>query len=184
MKGFEKLYHEDVVPTLREKFGLSSLMQVPRIDKIVLNMGVGRLMKDKKALGNAMDKLAMIAGQRPVVCLARCSESGFKIRQGMPVGIKVTLRSKKMWSFFERWVRVAMPRITSFKGYSIRSIQGNKNITIGMHDMSVFPENGYDTERLGMDITVCSNARKREYFQALLEGLEFPFQKEERIYGQ
>lgn len=181
MKNFKDVYREDVVPTLQEMFGFKSQFQVPKLEKIVLNMGVGRAVKDKKILAEFQERLGLISGQRPVVCLAKKSESGFKIREGMPIGVKVTLRSERMWSFFERLVRVAMPRILSFKGYSKRSIQGSSNISLGLSDLSIFPEDGYRTEKCGVGVTIVSNAREAKHFQALLEGLEFPFQTEERI---
>ena len=181
MQGyFKSRYKDEICPKFLKDFGKSNIFQVPRLEKIVLNMGVGRIAQDKKHLASAVESMAVIAGQKPVVCLAKKAVAGFKIREGFPVGVKTTLRGRLMYAFLERLIVVAMPRISDFLGVSKKSMNGVRSMTIGIEDISIFPEIDYDKvlNRLGMDITIVTNAQKQEEMQAVLEGFDFPFKKD------
>jgi len=177
MARLQDHYKEKVVPALMEKFGYKSVMQVPRIEKITLNMGVGEAVADKKVLQFAMDDMAKISGQKPIVTKARKSVAGFKIREGWPIGCKVTLRAERMYEFLDRLINVAIPRIRDFRGLSPRSFDGRGNYSMGVKEQIIFPEVDYDKidALRGMDITITTTARTDEEGKALLDGFNFPF---------
>ncbi len=170
-------YRETVVPDLIKQFGYKSVMQVPRIEKIVLNMGVGEAVNDKKILENAVADLTKIAGQKPVVTKARKSIAGFKIRKDYPIGCMVTLRSRHMFEFLDRLVTVAIPRIRDFRGISARSFDGRGNFNMGVKEQIIFPEIEYDKidALRGMNITITTSAKSDEEARALLSAFRFPF---------
>jgi large subunit ribosomal protein L5 len=170
-------YRQVVVPQLMERFGYKSVMQVPRLTKITLNMGVGEAVSDKKVLENAVADLTRIAGQKPVVTKARKSIAAFKIREGWPIGCKVTLRQERMYEFLDRLVNVAIPRVRDFRGISPRSFDGRGNFSLGVKEQIIFPEIDYDkVDRLrGMDITITTTACSDEEGRALLQAFNFPF---------
>ncbi|NRB25861.1 50S ribosomal protein L5 [Shewanella sp.] len=172
-------YQETVSPELVKKFGYSSVMQVPRIEKITLNMGVGEAVADKKVMEHALRDMTAIAGQKPVVTVARKSVAGFKIRDGYPIGCKVTLRGERMWEFLERLVEIAIPRIRDFRGMSTKSFDGRGNYAMGVREQIIFPEIEYDKidKIRGMDIVITTSAKNDEEGRALLEGFNFPFKK-------
>ena len=175
MAKLHEVYKDKVVAELQEKFGFSSVMQVPLIEKITLNMGVGEALADKKILDNAVADLAAISGQKPLITKARKSVAGFKVREGYPIGCKVTLRGERMWDFFERLVSIAIPRIRDFRGVS----DGRGNYSMGVREQIIFPEIDYDkVDRVrGMDITITTSAKSDEEGRALLEAFNFPFKK-------
>jgi large subunit ribosomal protein L5 len=154
-------------------------MQVPRLDKIVINMGVGEAVADRKKLDNAMADLAKISGQKPVATKARKSVANFKLRQGMPIGCKVTLRRERMYEFLDRLVNVALPRVRDFRGVSPKSFDGRGNFALGIREQIVFPEINYDEidESRGMDVIICTTAQTDDEARALLEGFGIPFRK-------
>ena len=170
-------YREAVVKQLMEQFGYKTSMQVPRIDKIVLNMGVGEAVADKKILDNAVSDMAKIAGQRPLVTKARKSVATFKIRAGYPIGCKVTLRGRRMYEFLDRLVSIAMPRIRDFRGISGRAFDGQGNYNMGVKEQIIFPEVEYDKIDAirGMNITISTTARTDNEAKALLSAFRFPF---------
>lgn len=172
-------YKSEVVNKLKAQFGYQSVMQVPRINKITLNMGVGEAITDKKLLDNAVADLAAISGQKPFVTKARKSVAGFKIRQGYPIGCKVTLRGERMWEFFERLVYIALPRTRDFRGLSTKSFDGWGNYSMGVREQIIFPEIDYDkVDRVrGLDVTITTTARTDEEGRALLSAFNFPFRK-------
>jgi large subunit ribosomal protein L5 len=171
-------YREEVLPRLRQELGFANSMQVPRLQKVVINMGVGDALKDARMLEAATQDLAVITGQRPVVTKARKSIAGFKLREGMSIGAKVTLRGDRMWEFVDRLVTVAIPRIRDFRGLSRRSFDGHGNYTLGLTEQLIFPEVDYDkvVKVRGMDITVATTARTDDEGRALLIALGFPFE--------
>ncbi len=177
MARLQEQYKEKIVPALMEKFGYKSVMQVPRIEKITLNMGVGEAVADKKVLQFAMDDMARIAGQKPIVTRARKSVAGFKIREGWPIGCKVTLRRERMYEFLDRLINVAIPRIRDFRGLSAKSFDGRGNYSMGVREQIIFPEVDYDKidALRGMDITITTTANTDEEAKALLDGFNFPF---------
>ncbi|MFP4183174.1 MAG: 50S ribosomal protein L5 [Halorhodospira sp.] len=177
MATLRKLYQEQVSPALQERFGYRNIMQVPRLEKIVINMGLGEATKDKKILEAAQEDLAKISGQKPMVTRARKSVAGFKIREGWPIGCKVTLRRERMYEFLERFIHVAAPRVRDFRGFSPRAFDGRGNYNLGIREQLIFPEIDYDEiDRVrGMDITMTTTARTDEEGKALLEGFGFPF---------
>ncbi|WP_457666614.1 50S ribosomal protein L5 [Thiolapillus sp.] len=177
MARLQDHYKEQVIPALIEKFGYKSVMQVPRIEKITLNMGVGEATGDKKILQNAVGDMVQIAGQQPVVTLARKSVAGFKIREGWPIGCKVTLRAERMYEFLDRLVNIAIPRIRDFRGLNPKSFDGRGNYSMGVKEQIIFPEVEYDKidALRGMDITITTSAGSDEEGKALLEGFNFPF---------
>ena len=179
MAKLHEVYKDKVVAELQEKFGFSSVMQVPQIEKITLNMGVGEALADKKILDNAVADLAAISGQKPLITKARKSVAGFKVREGYPIGCKVTLRGERMWDFFERLVSIAIPRIRDFRGVSAKSFDGRGNYSMGVREQIIFPEIDYDkVDRVrGMDITITTSAKTDEEGRALLEAFNFPFKK-------
>lgn len=179
MAKLHDYYRDQVVNELKNKFGYKSVMQVPRIEKITLNMGVGEALTDKKLLDNAVADLVAISGQKPLVTKARKSVAGFKIRQGYPIGCKVTLRGERMWEFFERLITIAVPRIRDFRGLSAKSFDGRGNYSMGVREQIIFPEIDYDkVDRVrGLDITITTTAKNDEEGQALLAAFNFPFRK-------
>jgi large subunit ribosomal protein L5 len=172
-------YRENVAKQLMARFNYSSNMQVPRITKITLNMGVGEAVGDKKVIEHALDDMTKIAGQKPVVTKARKSIAGFNIRAGWPIGCKVTLRRERMYEFLERLINIAIPRIRDFRGLSARAFDRRGNYSLGVQEQIIFPEVDYDkidTVR-GMDITITTTARTDEEARALLEAFNFPFRQ-------
>ncbi|MES2662719.1 MAG: 50S ribosomal protein L5 [Pseudomonadota bacterium] len=179
MNNLKKMYEEKVRPELQEKFKYASIMQVPRFEKITLNMGVGEAAADKKAIEGAVSDLLAISGQKPVVCLARKSVAGFKIRQGWPIGVKVTLRNKRMYEFLERFIWLAIPRINDFRGFSPKSFDGQGNYSLGIKEQFAFTELHFDQvdKVRGLDVCITTSARNNEEGQALLEAIGFPLKK-------
>ncbi len=165
------------MPALMEKFSYKSVMQVPRITKITLNMGLGEAVGDKKVIEHAMSDLAKISGQKPIVTKARKSIAGFKIRDGWPIGSKVTLRRERMYEFLDRLVNVAIPRIRDFRGLSAKAFDGRGNYSMGVREQIIFPEIEYDKidALRGLDITITTSARTDEEGRALLQAFNFPF---------
>jgi large subunit ribosomal protein L5 len=170
-------FRDEVVPALREQLGLKNVMQVPRPDKIVVNMGIGDAVKDGRMLEAALEDLTTITGQKPVVTKARKSIAGFKLREGMAIGAKVTLRGDRMWEFFDRLVSLALPRIRDFRGMDPGSFDGNGNYTMGVTEQLIFPEIDYDkvAKVRGMDITIVTTATTDDEGRTLLSALGFPF---------
>jgi large subunit ribosomal protein L5 len=171
-------YREEVLPRLRQELGYANAMEVPRLQKVVINMGVGDSLKDARMLEAATQDMAVITGQRPVVTKARKSIAGFKLREGMSIGAKVTLRGDRMWEFVDRLITVAIPRIRDFRGLSRRSFDGHGNYTLGLTEQLIFPEVDYDkvVKVRGMDITVATTAKTDDEGRALLIALGFPFE--------
>ena len=170
-------YREELVPALQEQLGLPNLMQVPGLEKVVVNMGVGEAVKDGRLLDAALEDLATITGQKAVVTKARKSIAGFKLREGMAIGAKVTLRGSYMWEFVDRLVSLALPRIRDFRGLSPSAFDGHGNYTLGVTEQLIFPEIDYDkvVKVTGMDITIVTTARTDDEGRALLAALGFPF---------
>jgi len=177
----KRQYEQDVRPELKEQFGFSSIMQTPRIEKITVNMGVGEAKTNARALDKAVEELTTIAGQRAQITRAKRSIAGFKIREGMPIGAKVTIRGVRMYEFLDRLVSIALPRIRDFRGLSPRSFDGRGNYSIGIREQIIFPEINYDdieTVR-GLDVAITTTARTDEEGLALLRGLGLPFRSED-----
>ena len=170
-------YREELVPALQEQLGLPNLMQVPGLEKVIVNMGVGEAVKDGRLLDAALEDLATITGQKAVVTKARKSIAGFKLREGMAIGAKVTLRGSYMWEFVDRLVSLALPRIRDFRGLSPTAFDGHGNYTLGVTEQLIFPEIDYDkvVKVTGMDITIVTTARTDDEGRALLAALGFPF---------
>jgi large subunit ribosomal protein L5 len=179
MAKLHEVYKDKVVAELQEKFGFSSVMQVPQIEKITLNMGVGEALADKKILDNAVADLEAISGQKPLITKARKSVAGFKVREGYPIGCKVTLRGERMWEFLERLISIALPRVRDFRGVSAKSFDGRGNYSMGVREQIIFPEIDYDkVDRVrGLDITITTSAGSDEEGRALLAAFNFPFRK-------
>ena len=177
MARLRERYREEVIPTLREKFGYENVMQVPRLEKIVVNMGVGEAAQNSRALDGAMDDLARIAGQKPQLRRARKSIAGFKIREGMPVGARVTLRGERMWEFLDRLISIALPRVRDFRGINPRSFDGQGNFALGLREQLIFPEISYDAVEAtrGLDVAVVTTAKTDEESRELLRLLGMPF---------
>jgi large subunit ribosomal protein L5 len=173
-------YNEELRPRLKEKLGVSSIMQVPRITKITLNMGVGEAKTDAKALDSAIDELSIIAGQHAQVRRARKSVAQFKIREGMPIGARVTLRGDRMWEFLDRLISIALPRIRDFRGLSPASFDGRGNYSLGLREQIIFPEIDYDAikEIRGLDVAITTSAADDEQAEALLRQLGMPLATE------
>jgi large subunit ribosomal protein L5 len=179
MAKLHDFYKDNVVSDLQKQFGYTSVMQVPRIEKITLNMGVGEALADKKVLENAAADMAAISGQKPMITKARRSVAGFKIREGYPIGCKVTLRGERMWDFFERLVSIAIPRVRDFRGLNAKSFDGRGNYSMGVREQIIFPEIDYDKvdKVRGLDITITTSAKTDEEGRALLTAFNFPFRK-------
>ena len=177
MAQLKQYYKDKVVPELAKRFGFANTMRVPKITKVVLNMGLGEAVADKKILDNATSDLESISGQKVVITKARKSIAGFKIRDGWPIGCKVTLRGERMYEFIERLVNIAIPRIRDFRGLSPKSFDGRGNFAMGVSEQIIFPEIEYDKiDKLrGLDITITTTARNDDEGRALLNALHFPF---------
>ena len=175
----KQIYHDKLVPELKEKLGLKNTMQVPRILKITVNMGVGEAVADKKVMDAATADMAKITGQKPAVTKAKKSVATFKVRDGQAIGCKVTLRGDRMYEFLDRLVSIAIPRIRDFRGISTRSFDGRGNYSLGVKEQIIFPEIQYDQidQIRGMDITISTAARDDKHGRALLEAFNFPFRK-------
>ena len=173
----KRQYLDVVKGELTKEFGYANVMQVPQLDKVVLNMGIGEAVADSKKVTAAAADLALIAGQKPVITKARKSIATFKLREGMPVGAKVTLRKDRMWEFLDRLVNIALPRVRDFRGLNAKSFDGRGNYSMGLKEHIVFPEIDYDKveDVLGMDIIICTTASNDDEARALLKGLNFPF---------
>ena len=177
MTRLESFYKEQVVPKLTERFGYENVMQVPRITKITLNMGVGEAAGNKKILANAVADMTKIAGQKPITTKARVSVASFKIRDGWPIGCKVTLRRANMWEFLDRLINISLPRTRDFRGVSGRAFDGRGNYNFGIKEQIIFPEIDFDAidAMRGMDISITTTAKTDEEAKALLEAFSFPF---------
>ena len=176
---YHKLYNETIVTNLMKELGLSNVMECPKLDRIVVNMGVGEATQNSKLIDAAMADLAIITGQKPVVRKAKKSEAGFKLREGMPIGAKVTLRKERMYDFLDRLVNVVLPRVRDFEGVPADSFDGRGNYSLGLRDQLVFPEIEFDKveKLLGMSITIVSSAKNDEEGRALLKAFGMPFKK-------
>jgi large subunit ribosomal protein L5 len=171
-------YREELLPRLQRELGLSNPMQVPRLEKIVVNMGIGDALKDSRMLEAAVEDLTTITGQKPIITKARKSIAGFKLREGAAIGAKVTLRGDRMWEFVDRLIATAIPRIRDFRGLNPRAFDGHGNYTLGLTEQLIFPEIDYDkvAKVRGMDITIVTTARNDDEGRALLVALGFPFE--------
>ncbi|WP_018274065.1 50S ribosomal protein L5 [Teredinibacter turnerae] len=177
MARLKEKYLNEIAPKLKEELGVANVMEIPRITKITLNMGVGEAIGDKKVLENAVADLEKIAGQKPVITKARKSIAGFKVREGWPVGCKVTLRRERMYEFLDRLVSIAIPRVRDFRGISPKQFDGRGNFSMGVNEQIIFPEIDYDkVDKLrGLDICISTTARTNEEGRALLKAFSFPF---------
>mgnify|MGYP001126348286 FL=1 len=177
MSNFKEKYTKEIVPELMKEFGYTSVMQVPKLEKIIVNIGAGEGSKDEKFITAAVNDLTQITGQKPVVTKARKSIAGFKIREGQPVGVKVTLRGENMYYFFEKLVKVGLPRVRDFRGVSAHSFDGHGNYTLGIKEQLIFPEIEYDdvVKVRGMDIVFVTTAKSNEEAKSLLKGFGMPF---------
>jgi large subunit ribosomal protein L5 len=179
MTRLREHYKSTVVPALMERFGYQSVMQIPRIEKITINMGVGEALADKKVLDHAVADLTKISGQHPIITKARKSVAVFKVREGWPIGCKVTVRGSRMYEFLDRLINIAIPRTRDFRGFSPRAFDGRGNYSLGVTEQIIFPEIDYDkidTIR-GLDVAITTSARSDEEGRALLEGFSFPFRQ-------
>ena len=176
MSDLKKIYQDEIVPKLKDELGLDNIMEVPKITKITLNMGVGEASADRKAMDGALADMTAISGQKPLVTKARKSVAGFKIREGWPIGCKVTLRNDRMYEFLERLVSIAIPRIRDFRGLNTKSFDGRGNYSMGLREQIVFPEIDFDkVDKLrGLDITITTNAKTDDQARALLRAFNFP----------
>jgi len=179
---FKARYRDELAPALKEELGFTNLMQVPRLEKIVVNMGVGDAIKDGRMLDAALEDLTTITGQKPVVTKARKSIAGFKLREGMSIGAKATLRGDRMWEFLDRMVSLALPRIRDFRGLDPGSFDGRGNYSLGIREQIIFPEIDYDSinQIRGLDVAITTTAETDEQAEALLRGLGFPLATEEQ----
>ena len=179
MARLQEQFENEFIGKIQEKLGLTNVMEVPRITKITLNMGVGEAVADKKVLEHAMDDMERISGQKPVRTLARKSVAGFKIRDGYPIGCKVTLRRERMYEFLDRLVNIAIPRVRDFRGLNPKSFDRQGNYSMGVSEQIIFPEINYDEIDAirGLDITISTSAKNAEEGKALLEAFNFPFKK-------
>lgn len=181
MPRLREVYRKEIVPKLKKQFSYKSAMQVPHIEKVTINMGVGEAAADKKILMNAIGDLEKITGQKVIQTLSRKSIAGFKIREGWPIGCKVTLRKAKMYEFLDRLINIALPRVRDFRGVSARSFDGRGNYSMGIKEQIVFPEIEYDKidALRGMDITITTSAKSNKEAFALLQAFNFPFREKE-----
>lgn len=179
MSELKRQYQEEIVPSMMSKFNYSSVMEVPKIEKIVINMGVGDAVQNSKALDSAVEELALISGQKPVVTKAKKSIATFRLREGMPIGAKVTLRGERMYEFFHKLVGVSLPRVRDFRGISKKAFDGRGNYTLGVKEQLIFPEIDYDkvSKIRGMDIVIVTTANTDEEARELLAQFGMPFQK-------
>jgi large subunit ribosomal protein L5 len=172
-------YREEIAPRLKDELGLDNPMKVPTLEKIVLNMGLGEAVQDKKAIDEAIDELGLISGQKPKVNKSRKSIANFKVRQGMPIGVSVTLRGARMWEFLDRLLAVAIPRVRDFRGLNPRAFDGRGNYSVGASEQLIFPEIDFDqvSTTRGLDITIVTTADNDEHGRALLDAFGFPFRR-------
>jgi large subunit ribosomal protein L5 len=179
MTNFEKLYNDVIKKSLVEKFGYKNPHEIPKLTKVVLNMGIGDAVADKKKVASAMEELALIAGQQPVMTKARKSIATFKLREGMPIGCKVTLRSDRMYEFMERLVNMALPRIRDFHGITGKNFDGKGNFAFGIKEQIIFPEINYEKvdEVRGLDVVICTTAKTDEEAKFLLTSFNMPYKK-------
>lgn len=179
MNRLKEKFNKEVVPALMSKFNYTSVMQAPKIEKIVINMGVGDAVQNSKALDSAVEELGAITGQKPVVTRAKKSIAGFRLREGMPIGAKVTLRGERMYEFLDKLVSVSLPRVRDFRGISKKSFDGRGNYTLGVKEQLIFPEIDYDkvSKVRGMDIVIVTTANTDEEARELLTQMGMPFQK-------
>lgn len=179
MNRLKEKFQKEVTPALMSKFNYKSVMEVPKIEKIVINMGVGDAVQNAKVLDNAVEELTLITGQRPVVTKAKNSIAGFRLREGMPIGAKVTLRGERMYEFFDKLVSVSLPRVRDFRGISKKAFDGRGNYTLGIKEQLIFPEIDYDkvSKVRGMDIVIVTTAKTDEEAHELLTAFGMPFQK-------
>src|SRR6476659_9471544 len=177
IKNFKQSYTQNAIPLFRKDFGYTNVHSIPKIEKIVLNMGVGAAVSNSKAIDQATRDLSLISGQKPYVTLAKKSIAGFKLRQGMKIGCKVTLRNDRIYDFLERLVYIALPRVKNFKGFSVKNFDGSGNFNFGIEDYSVFPEVKYEDINSvnGLNISIVTNSSSNEASKALLSLLKFPF---------
>jgi large subunit ribosomal protein L5 len=180
MSRLKQQYNEVIVDELKQRFAYKSVMEVPKIQKITLNMGVGEAVADKKILQNALDDLTKLSGQKPIITLAKKSIAGFKIRDGMPIGCKVTLRRERMYEFLDRLISIAIPRIRDFRGLSSKAFDGRGSYSMGVKEQIIFPEIDYDKVDVvrGLNITITTTAKTDEEARALLELFKFPFRSQ------
>jgi large subunit ribosomal protein L5 len=174
-----QVYEKEIVPAMKERYGYNNVMQVPRLSKIVINMGVGEAVADQKQVQAAAEEMALIAGQKPVITRAKKAEATFKLRAGLQIGCRVTLRKQRMYEFLDRFINTAMPRIRDFRGVNPKSFDGQGNYNMGLKEQIIFPEINYDKISLvrGMDITIVTTAKTDDEARALLEGFNVPFRK-------
>ncbi|WP_042225494.1 50S ribosomal protein L5 [Oceanobacillus manasiensis] len=179
MNELRKKYQDEVSPSLMNKFNYDSVMQVPAVDKIVINMGVGDAVQNSKALDSAVEELALISGQKPMITRAKKSIAGFRLREGMPIGAKVTLRGERMYEFLQKLIAVSLPRVRDFRGISKKAFDGRGNYTLGVKEQLIFPEINYDkvNKVRGMDIVIVTSSNTDEEARELLAQLGMPFQK-------
>lgn len=179
MNQLKERYQSEIVPSLVEKFNYESVMEVPKLEKIVINMGVGDAVQNSKNLDTAVEELALISGQQPVVTKAKKSIAGFRLREGMPIGAKVTLRGERMYEFIQKLISVSLPRVRDFRGISSKAFDGRGNYTLGVKEQLIFPEINYDkvSKVRGMDIVIVTTSNTDEEARELLAQLGMPFQK-------
>jgi large subunit ribosomal protein L5 len=179
MKSFIELYNTEIIKKLQTDLKIENIMEVPKIEKICLNMGVGEAANDSKIINFAADNLKMISGQKPVICRSKKSNASFKIRTGMPIGVKVTLRKKRMYDFLERLVLVALPRLREFRGFTDKNFDGKGNMSFGLQEQIIFPEVDYDKVDAvrGLDITIVTSAKSDAAARELLSSFHLPFKK-------
>lgn len=176
---YQDVYEKEIVPALQKKYGYKNKHEVPKLEKIVINMGVGEATQDRKHIENAVNDMALISGQKPVVTKAKQSNASFKIRDGQAIGCKVTLRRERMYEFLDRLVTIAMPRIRDFRGINGKSFDGRGNFAVGIKEHIIFPEIDYDKvdQIRGMDIVICTSAQTNDEAKSLLDGFKMPFKK-------
>ena len=179
MSRLKEKYLKEILPNLQKELGLSNSMQVPRIKKITLNMGVGEILQDKKAIEKAQSDLEKLSGQKPLITKAKKSVASFKVREGMPIGVKVTLRKNRMYEFLDRLINIALPRVRDFRGLSMKSFDGTGNYSLGIKEQTIFPEIDYDNvdKIRGLDITITTSATNNEETLALLNAFNFPIKQ-------
>ena len=175
----QEKYKKEIAKTLKDKFKYKNDLEIPKLEKVVINMGVGEAVKDSKKIEVALNELAAITGQKPVITKSKKANASFKLREGMPIGVKVTLRKNKMYEFIDRFVNIALPRVRDFRGISNKSFDGKGNYTLGLKEQFIFPEIEFDTVDTprGMDITVVTTAKTDEEAKELLKNFNFPFVK-------
>jgi len=179
MNALKQRYIDEIIPSMTDKFEYKSVMQVPTIDKIVINMGVGDAVQNSKALDSAVEELSLISGQKPVITRAKKSIAGFRLREGMPIGVKVTLRGERMYEFLQKLISVSLPRVRDFRGVSKKAFDGRGNYTLGVKEQLIFPEVNYDkvSKVRGMDVVIVTTSNTDEEARELLAQLGMPFQK-------